>query len=83
MVSIKIGIHSGNVMCGVIGDTKPQFTIIGTVVDKAAAICRISQSGSIHISQQSYGKVVSKVNNFLFEEQEMTIEGISHKVYSV
>lgn len=37
--SICMGIHSGEVICGVVGDTKPQFSIIGVNVDKTAKIC--------------------------------------------
>lgn len=72
------------VMCGVIGDIKPQFTIIGSVVDKAASTCKICQGGDILISQQSYKRVVNKVNNFLFTESEKASgDETKDKVYTV
>ena len=70
---IKIGIHTGAVMCGVIGDIKPQFSILGAEVDKARDICKHTQGSSILISAQSYKKIVNKVNNFEFMEQEIKI----------
>jgi len=82
--SIKVGIHSGSVMYGIIGDVKPQFSIIGPAVDKAAAVCKMCPGGSIHISPQSYERVVSKVNNFEFEEREISCaDGASGKVFLV
>ena len=71
--SIKIGIHTGPVMCGVIGDIKPQFSILGAEVDKARDICKHTEGSSILISSQSYKKIVNKVNNFEFMEQEIKI----------
>jgi class 3 adenylate cyclase len=38
-LEINIGIHSGSVISGVIGDTKPQFSLIGDTVIKTAAVC--------------------------------------------
>ena len=52
-------------------------------MDKARDICRQTQGSSILISQQSYKKIVNKVNNFAFTEQEITIDGSPVKVYSV
>ena len=70
-------------MCGVIGDIKPQFSIIGTQVDIAKDICRQTPGSSILISSQSYKKIVNKVNNFAFMEQDMTIMGNLEKAYVV
>lgn len=81
--SISIGIHSGDVMCGVVGETKPQFSILGTNVDKAASICRKSKSNSIMISKQSYKIIVNKVNNFIFEEVDLLINNKLEVTYQV
>jgi len=50
VASIKIGIHTGSVLYGIIGDIKPQFSIIGVVVDKAAALCKKCPRSDILIS---------------------------------
>ena len=81
---IKIGIHSGDVMCGVIGDIKPQFSIIGTDVTKANEICKACPGNSIYISKKSYKKIIDKVTNFQFEEIEIIAKGgKAEKVFQV
>lgn len=70
-------------MCGLVGDTKPQFSIIGTHVEKAAAICRLAPPGNIYISNKSYKTTVNKVNNFIFEAKEVMLDGSLQTIFSV
>lgn len=81
--SISIGIHSGEIMCGIVGDTKPQFSIIGTNVAKAAQICRFVQDSGILISMATYKALVNKVNNFIFEETVIHADGKAHTMFTV
>lgn len=36
---IKIGIHTGRVIAGVIGHHKPQFSLIGDTVNHTSRVC--------------------------------------------
>ena len=38
-LSVKIGIHTGEVISGVVGETKPQFSLIGDTVNKTSRVC--------------------------------------------
>lgn len=38
-VRIKIGIHYGRVIAGVIGHHKPQFSLIGDTVNTTSRVC--------------------------------------------
>lgn len=56
---IKIGIHSGPVIAGVIGHHKPQFSLIGDTINTTSRICsakEISQ-GKIVISSSCYEEI--------------------------
>jgi class 3 adenylate cyclase len=44
-IDIRIGIHTGQVISGVIGDTKPQFSLLGETLNKANNICKLTMPG--------------------------------------
>lgn len=44
-IKIKIGIHSGNVVIGVIGYHKPQFSLIGDAVNTTSRHCSAAHPG--------------------------------------
>jgi len=44
-LNIKIGIHHGNVMIGVIGFHKPQFSLIGDAVNTTSRHCSTAGPG--------------------------------------
>ena len=41
-LEVKIGVHTGSVISGVIGETKPQFSLIGDTVNKASRVCSLA-----------------------------------------
>ena len=81
--AISIGIHSGELMCGVVGDTKPQFSILGTNVDKAAQIASLAVENSIMISFQTYKATLNRGKNFNFEEKTVTLGGKTQTAFVV
>ncbi len=38
-MKVKIGIHSGKVISGVVGENKPQFSLVGDTVNKTSRVC--------------------------------------------
>lgn len=70
-------------MSGIVGDTKLQFTVISQNVDRAQEICFKSQPNSIIISKKTYNLIVSKVNNILYEEAQIEIEGQNKQAFYV
>lgn len=38
-LEVRIGIHTGSVISGVVGETKPQFSLIGDAVNKTSRVC--------------------------------------------
>jgi class 3 adenylate cyclase len=51
---VKIGIHTGDVVTGVVGETKPQFSLIGDTVNKTSRVCSKCPAKSILISKETY-----------------------------
>ena len=54
---VKIGIHSGEVIAGVIGRKKFAYDIWGDTVNVASRMQEASEPGKINISQSTYDKV--------------------------
>jgi class 3 adenylate cyclase len=59
--NIRIGIHSGNVVAGVIGETKFAFDIWGDTVNTAARMESSSSPGNINISETTFELVKNQV----------------------
>lgn len=53
-LKLKIGIHVGRPVMGVIGYHKPQFSLIGDVVNTTSRHCTTGQKGHIMISEAAF-----------------------------
>lgn len=77
-LKLKIGIHTGPCMMGVIGYHKPQFSLIGDTVNTTSRHCTTGMKGHIMISQEarkylSLGNI--KSGNFKLEEHMALMKG--------
>ena len=57
-ISMRIGLHTGRVVAGVIGSRKFSYDIWGHTVNVASRIESSGQPGEIHVSQQTYEYLV-------------------------
>jgi class 3 adenylate cyclase len=81
---LKIGIHSGEVVSGVVGETKPQFSLIGETVNKASRVCSKCPFKKILVSKETYKYLLQYSNNFGYTVMEVEMKGIGkEKVYTV
>eukprot|EP00929_Paragymnodinium_shiwhaense_P044667 TRINITY_DN22899_c0_g4_i1.p1 TRINITY_DN22899_c0_g4~~TRINITY_DN22899_c0_g4_i1.p1 ORF type:complete len:2368 (+),score=641.18 TRINITY_DN22899_c0_g4_i1:172-7275(+) len=53
-VSVRIGIHTGRALAGVVGSYKPQFALFGDTVNTAARMQSNGENGHVHISSFTY-----------------------------
>ncbi len=51
-LAVKVGIHTGEVIAGVVGETKPQFSLIGPTINKTARVCAKCQPNNILASKE-------------------------------
>lgn len=56
-LALRIGLHTGDVVAGVVGVTKFQYDVWGDAVNVAARMEQNSESGKINISQATYDLV--------------------------
>eukprot|EP00474_Spongospora_subterranea_P000318 CRZ00776.1 hypothetical protein [Spongospora subterranea] len=51
---IKIGIHTGEVMTGIISNSRPTLSLFGDTVNTASRMCSSAVVGDIAVSQETY-----------------------------
>lgn len=78
-MKIKIGIHLGRVIAGVIGHHKPQFSLIGDTVNTASRVCSTAIDGTIVISEEAYQKV--KDGDLIFQSREVKVNSFEKSLF--
>jgi len=73
-ILLKIGIHHGPVIAGVIGHHKPQFSLIGDTVNTTSRLCSTGRDGKIIISEKAYHQVKDH-NNLAFFDRKVDAKG--------
>ncbi|KAL4486421.1 hypothetical protein ABPG72_018375 [Tetrahymena utriculariae] len=73
-VKIKIGIHYGRVIAGVIGCHKPQFSLIGDTVNTASRVCSTGDIGQITLSEQAYDEI-KQIPYIIFQKKRVFAKG--------
>ena len=69
---LKIGLHIGTVLAGVIGYHKPQFSLIGDTVNTASRVCSTGIDSKITISEEFYLAVKDEEKyNFVRKDVEV------------
>lgn len=66
---LRIGIHYGPVIAGVIGHHKPQFSLIGDTINTTSRLCSTGRDGKIVLSDKAYQQVKDYPNLLFFERR--------------
>ncbi|GLC52309.1 hypothetical protein PLESTB_000607500 [Pleodorina starrii] len=74
-VQIRIGIHTGPVVGGVLGAKTPRFSIYGDTVNVASRMESHGLPGKIHISEAAYLRIVEKEKYAVRERGNIAVKG--------
>jgi 23S rRNA A1618 N6-methylase RlmF len=75
-LSLKIGVHYGSCIYGVIGYHKPQFSLIGDTVNTTSRHCTTGENGTIVLSMAAKNKIdISQIAHFKTALVEMKGKG--------
>jgi len=67
---MRIGLHTGTVVAGVIGIIKPELDIWGDTVNTAARMQQHGEVGKINISEKTQVEISKNSNKFYFEKRK-------------
>ena len=75
-IKVKIGIHTGKVIPAVVGEHKPQFSLIGDTVNTTARMCTNSRDNCVNCSEFSYEEIKQKYKEFEQRTKEVKGKGM-------
>ena len=78
-LDVRIGIHSGPIISGVVGETKPQFSLIGPTINKTARVCSKCPPRKILISKETHKALQASASNFIFGSMKADMKGIGQE----
>lgn len=76
-LSIKIGINHGDVVIGVIGYHKPQFSLIGDTVNTTSRHCSTGEAGDITLSAVAY-QMLKRFSHNSFTKKQKEMKGLGN-----
>ncbi|XP_050413592.2 uncharacterized protein LOC126828054 [Patella vulgata] len=75
-LKLRIGIHSGSVVAGIVGTKMPRYCLFGESVSIAAKMESLGKPGRIHISETTHD-ILLNLGGFTFDERKDLIIQVS------
>ena len=73
-LEVKIGVHTGTVISGVLGELKPQFSLIGDQVYKTNQISSLAIPNRVTVSKETHHYLELYTNNYWFTQQLLQLK---------
>jgi len=65
-LEVKVGIHTGPVISGIVGETKPQFSLLGESVYKTNRVVHSAEPMKVTVSKETLHYLELYTNNLVF-----------------
>jgi len=75
-VKIKVGVHTGKIIAAVVGNHKPQFSLIGDAVNTTARMCAYSSDMCVLCSESAYDNIKNEYTDFQVNKKEVKGKGV-------
>jgi len=82
-VQMRVGLHTGDVIAGVVGKKGPRFQLFGPTVDFANFMESSGLPGRAHISDVTHKWLLSGGHDYEFEERTLEFAGTEHRSWLV